>query len=168
VDNGRKALTGGKRIVEMPEGAKIFEAEGDWEDFSTPSRDLRLLIAVDVARAVPARVESRPSRFAMPPERSAAEVRKGLEERLALEFRERKFSYIRTDGSTWGLTLKDVADREESLEIAYDPNDCVELRWGARPGSDEASTCVDHAPAAQTERMQAYRAWFHERRRPPR
>jgi len=28
----------------MPEGEKIFETMGAWEDFATPSRDLRLLI----------------------------------------------------------------------------------------------------------------------------
>jgi hypothetical protein len=48
------------------------------------------------------------------------------------------------------------------------PNDCVELRWGAPAKSDEASTCKRYAPAAQREKMSKYRAWFHERRRPPR
>jgi hypothetical protein len=54
------------------------------------------------------------------------------------------------------------------LEMAYNPNDCVELRWGAPAKSDEASTCKRYAPAAQREKMSKYRAWFHERRRPPR
>ena len=30
------------------------------------------------------------------------------------------------------------------------------------------STCKRYAPAAQREKMSKYRAWFHERRRPPR
>jgi hypothetical protein len=42
------------------------------------------------------------------------------------------------------------------------------LRWGAQAKSDEASTCKRYAPAAQREKMSKYRAWFHERRRPPR
>jgi len=70
VENGRKFLASGKSSAEMPDGAKIFETTGDWEDFSTPSRDLRLLIAIDVARALPARVARRPERYAMPPGRS--------------------------------------------------------------------------------------------------
>jgi hypothetical protein len=49
--------------------------------------------------------------------------------------------------------------------MAYNPNDCVELRWGAPANSDEASTCKRYAPAAQREKMSKYRAWFHERRR---
>ena len=72
------------------------------------------------------------------------------------------------DGSAWMLTLRDVIDRAVDLEMAYNPNDCVELRWGAPAKSDEASTCKRYAPAAQREKMSKYRAWFHERRRPPR
>ena len=34
----------------MPDGPAIFETTGAWEDFATPSRDLRLLIAMDVVR----------------------------------------------------------------------------------------------------------------------
>jgi hypothetical protein len=58
--------------------------------------------------------------------------------------------------------------RSEALEMGYDPNDCPEVRWGAPPGSAEASTCARRAPAEQTARMARYRPWFHERRRPPR
>ncbi len=79
VENGRKFLLSDKGQVEMPDGTKIFETTGDWEDFSTPSRDLRLLIAIDVARDLPARVARRPERYAMPPGKSAAEVRDELE-----------------------------------------------------------------------------------------
>jgi hypothetical protein len=75
---------------------------------------------------------------------------------------------MRSDGSPWSLKLKDVAKRAPELEMAYNVNDCVELRWGAPEKSDEASTCKRHAPAAQREKMSEYRAWFHERRRPAR
>ena len=168
VENGRKFLASGKPAAEMPDGAKVFETTGAWEDFSTPSRDLRLLIAVDVARALPAAVARRPERYAMPAGAPPAEVQRQLEERLARELRERRFKYTRTDGSEWELRLADVVDRQAALEAAYNPNDCVELRWGAPAGSDEASTCKAHAPEAQLARMQDYRVWFHERRRPAR
>jgi hypothetical protein len=61
-----------------------------------------------------------------------------------------------------------VVDRVTSLEMAYNVNDCVELRWGAPDKSDEASTCKRHAPGAQRAKMTKYRPWFQERRRPPR
>ena len=168
VENGRKYQTSGRGDAEMPDGAAIFETTGAWEDFATPARDLRLLIAMDVVRGFPERVARRPERYAMPAGKSVADVKAELESVLAAELPTRKFSYTRTDGSAWTLSLKDVLDRAMALEMAYNLNDCVELRWGAAERSEEAATCRRHAPAAQRSRMSDYRAWFHERRRPPR
>ena len=168
VENGRKYREGGGKSVEMPEGASIFETVGPWEDFSTPSRDLRLLVAIDVARAVPARVERRPERYAMPAGKAAAEVRAELEATLTRELEARRFSYVRSDGSSFSLSLADVVARAESLEVGYNPNDCPELRWGAQEGTDEASTCKMRAPWKQRARMRKVRPWFKERKRPAR
>jgi hypothetical protein len=168
VENGRKWQTGGRGDADMPDGAAIFETTGAWEDFATPSRDLRLLIAIDVVRTFPDRVARRPERYAMPKDKSAADVKAELESVLASELSARKFSYTRSDGSAWTLAVKDVVDRAAALEMAYNLNDCVELRWGAAEKSDEASTCKRRASSAQRAKMTEYRAWFHERRRPPR
>ena len=168
VENGRKFQSSGRGEAEMPDGASIFETTGAWEDFATPSRDLRLLIAMDVVRTFPDRVARRPERYAMPAGKSVADVKAELESVLASELAARKFSYTRSDGSAWTLALKDVIDRAAALEMAYNLNDCVELRWGAADKSDEASTCKRRASAAQRAKMTDYRTWFHERRRPPR
>src|SRR6476659_1429951 len=168
VENGRKFQSSGRGEAEMPDGASIFETTGAWEDFATPSRDLRLLIAMDVVRTFPERVARRPERYAMPAGKRVADVKAELESVLASELASRKFSYTRTDGSAWTLALKDVIDRAAALEMAYNLNDCVELRWGAADKSDEASTCKRRASAAQRAKMTDYRTWFHERRRPPR
>ena len=104
----------------------------------------------------------------MPSDKSAAEVKAELDTMLAAELSARKFSYLRSDGSSWTLALKDVVDRAAQLEMAYNLNDCVELRWGARENSEEAATCRRRAPSGQRAKMTQYRAWFHERRRPPR
>ena len=168
VENGRKYQNSGKGEATMPDGAAIFETTGAWEDFATPSRDLRLLIAMDVVRGFPDRVARRPERYAMPTGKSVADVKTELQSVLASELAARKFSYPRSDGSSWTLALKDVIDRAPDLEMAYNVNDCVELRWGAPEKSDEASTCKRRAPQTQRAKMTGYRAWFHERRRPPR
>jgi hypothetical protein len=168
VENGRKYQNSGRADVEMPTGPSIFETTGAWEDFATPSRDLRLLIAIDVVRGFPDRVARRPDRYAMPAGRSVADVKAEMERVLAQELATRKFSYLRSDGSSWTLSLQDVVARQGGLEMAYNLNDCVELRWGAAERSDEASTCKRRASSAQRGRMTEYRPWFHERRRPPR
>jgi hypothetical protein len=63
----------------------------------------------------------------------------------------------RSDGSSLTLTFKDVVDRATALELGYNLNDCVELRWGAPEQSNEASTCKRHAPQAQRAKMTEYR-----------
>jgi hypothetical protein len=168
VENGRKFQLSGKGEASMPDGAAIFETTGAWEDFATPSRDLRLLIAMDVVRGFPDRVGRRPERYAMPQGKSVAAVKAELVSVLAAELGTRKFSYPRSDGSAWTLSVQDVIHRATDLEMAYNLNDCVELRWGAPEKSDEASTCKRYASRGQRTKMAEYRAWFHERRRPPR
>jgi hypothetical protein len=166
VENGRKWQASARAEASMPDGAAIFATNGAWEDFSTPSRDFRLLIAIDVVRGFPDRVARRPERYAMPKDKSVADVKAQLQAALVSELAPRKFSYTRSDGSAWTLTLKDVIDRAEDFEMAYNPNECVELRWAASDKSDEAATCKRHAPAAQRAKMLKYRSWFQERHWP--
>lgn len=168
VDFGRKFLDKTAADASMPDGPAIFQTSGAWEDFATPARDFRLLIAIDVVRNYPDRVARRPDRYAMPPGKSVADVKAELQSVLAAELATRKFSYTRSDGSPWSLTLKDVVDRTASFEMGYNLNDCVELRWGAPENSQEAATCKRHAPQAQRTKMIKYRVWFHDRHWPAR
>jgi hypothetical protein len=166
IENGRKFQSTGKREADMPNGPAIFETNGPWEDFSTPARDFRLLIAIDVVRGFPDHVVRRADRYAISAGKSVADVKAELAGALSSELAARKFTYTRSDGSTWTLSLKDMVDRAGDLEMAYNPNDCVELRWGAADGSDEAATCKRHAPAAQRAKMTEYRNWFRDRHWP--
>jgi hypothetical protein len=166
VDNGRQYQGKARGDVDMPSGPSIFETNGAWEDYSTPARDFRLLIAIDVVRGFPDHVARRSDRYAIAAGQSATDVKTKLQDVLAQELAARKFSYTRSDGSQWTLSLKDVIDRAGDLEMAYNPNDCVELRWGAPSGSDEASTCKRHAPTAQRAKMTDYRDWFRDRHWP--
>jgi hypothetical protein len=166
VENGRKYQEKTSGDTAMPDGASIFETTGAWEDYSTPARDFRLLIAIDVVRGYPDHVARRSERYATPPGKSAADIKNELQGVLASELAMRKISYTRSDGSQWTLSLKDVVDRAANFEMAYNPNDCVELRWGAPDNSQESSTCKRHAPAAQRAKMSDYRTWFRERHWP--
>jgi len=167
VENGRKYQEKQPGEVAMPNGPSIFETSGAWEDYSTPARDFRLLIAIDVVRGFPDRVMRRAARYAMPNDKDVENVKRELQGVLASELASRKISYTRSDGSQWTLSLKEVIDRAPHFEMAYNPNDCVEVRWGAPENSEEASTCKRHAPQAQREKMSSeYRTWFQERHWP--
>ena len=168
VNNGVEFMQSrGWRAVEMPTGHDIFETVGAWEDYATPARDMRLLISIDAVRGFPDAVERAPGRFGLADDEAAAMVAR-LREELGQELASRSFSYTRSDGSEQALTLQDVIDRAERFEMSYHPNDCVEIRWAAAPGSDEMTTCRHHAPREHVARMEQYREWFRNRRRPPR
>jgi len=166
VENGRKWQAKAAGDATMPDGAAIFETTGAWEDFSTPARDFRLLIAIDVVRNFPDRFARRSDRYAIPSGKSVADMRKELQDVLDSELASRKITYSRSDGSPWTLSVKDVVGRAVEFEMAYNPNDCVELRWAAPENSEEGSTCKRHAPQAQRAKMSDYRAWFRERHWP--
>ncbi len=156
------------RSSPCPKGPAIFETTGPWEDYATPSRDMRLLIALKVLADLPERIRRHPELFRAAAARSARTAAARIERLHAQRIRERFISYTRSDGSTWQLSLAEIYARRPALEIAYNPNDCVERRWGAAPGTPDFGTCRRQAPAEQRTRMEEYRPWFREARRPPR
>ncbi|MGY6274152.1 hypothetical protein [Methylomonas sp. MgM2] len=153
------------KVIPMPGGGAIFQTVGPWEDYSTPARDMRLLIAIKVLNDFPQSIVRHPELFVMPgknPEQAAAEVLRAH----AGYIRDRSIDYTRSDGSTWELSVAEVLARKPAFEMAYNPNDCPEIRWGAKPGTKEYASCRRHAPAEQRAKMERYRAWFRETRRP--
>ena len=163
VNNGEQYLRQHRgTVIAMPSGAGIFEAMGPWEDYATPSRDMRLLIAIKVLTQLPSHIDRHPELY-----RGSASGSR-IVDRLENELQARKIQYTRTDGSTWSLSLKAIVDRKAAFETAYNPNDCVEIRWGAEEGSSEALTCQRRAPADQRAKLEQYRRWFHQTQRPSR
>ena len=168
VDNGETYMGAHPgTTVSMPSGPAIFETTGPWEDYSTPSRDMRLLIALRVLEGLPERIRRYPELFVLHGE-DPAEAAARIERIHARRIQERSIRYSRSDGSAWRLSLADIYARRAGLEVAYNPNDCVERRWGASPATEDYATCRRQAPAEQRARMEDYRPWFHEARRPPR
>jgi len=166
VDNGEAYFRQNPgSVITMPNGAAIFQTIGPWEDYSTPSRDMRLIIAINVLNALPGKIERHPELFVLNG-RSPEEARAEIEQYHTKRIQERSIRYTRTDGSPWELSVAEVLARKPSYEMTYNPNDCAEIRWGAKPETEEYSTCRRHAPAAQHAKMEQYRIWFREARRP--
>jgi hypothetical protein len=168
VENGEKfKRQHSGTLITMPTGASIFETVGPWEDYSTPSRDMRLLIAMDVLTRFPERIVRYPELFVLGGQLPEI-VKEEIEQRHRKLIQERQIAYTRSDGSAWRLTVADILARRRAFEVAYNPNDCPEFRWGAEPRTAEYATCTRRAPADQRSRMEQYRQWFRETRRPPR
>lgn len=168
VENGESYFRKGHgSFIAMPSGASIFETIGPWEDFATPSRDMRLIIAINVLNGLPNKIVRHPELFVLNGQ-SPQTLKAEIEDYQAQRLQERRIRYIRSDGSSWELSLADVLARKQAFEMAYNPNDCAEVRWGAKPGTDEYSTCRRHAPSEQHAKMEQYRPWFRDARRPTR
>jgi hypothetical protein len=155
-------------VISMPSGAAgIFQAGGQWEDFSTPNRDLRLLIAMDAVLDFPSLVARSPQDFNTSGLVSPEQIKKNLESVLDRKVSGLFISYTRSDGSLQKLTVGEILKRRDAFEMAYNPNDGIEIRWGAPDNSEERATCHRQAPANQIEKMRSVRKWFTKRLHPP-
>jgi hypothetical protein len=120
----------------------IYGTEGDWETYSTPSRDARLKTAFKELR-------DQTQRFVTLYQKSDPKlVYKGHDlvgDLIAIYDRETaacRLSYSRSDGSQISLGYEDM--RKRLFAMSFDPYECVERRWGATdPG--ELTTCRDGA-----------------------
>ena len=155
-------------VIPMPSSAAaIFQSGGQWEDFSTPNRDLRLLIAMDAVIDFPDLVSRSPQDFNISGRATPEQVKKELKAILDKKTEELSISYIATDGSLQKLTIGEILKRRDGFEMAYNPNDGIEIRWGAPEKSSEQARIHRHAPPNQFERMLSVRKWFNKRLHPP-
>lgn len=155
-------------VIPMPSNATgVFQAGGQWENFSTPNRDLRLLIAIDAVLDFPDKVASSPQDFNISRLDSPERIKEKLQSLMDRKTTELSISYTHSDGSQQNLTIAEILKRREAFEMAYNPNDGIEIRWGAPENSDERSTCRRHAPASQLQTMRSVRKWFNKRLHPP-
>ncbi len=153
-------------VIPMPSGKAVFQTLGQWEDYSTPNRDLRLLIAIDTVLEFPGKAAANPAAFEMDGKGTADEIRARLEARLRKRAGELTITYAGSDGSPRTLSVAEIFRRAEAFETGYNPNDSVEIRWGAPAGSAELATARRRAPASQVAKMKALQPWFRKRLRP--
>ena len=169
VDAGEKYMRDTQyAVVDLPSGYDIFETTGPWEDYSTPSRDHRLLTAFHTVEDFPAKISRRPELFKIPDGKTPASFEAELRQQLKDFAAAKSFEYVRSDGSRQRVTLAQLLARKKGLEIGYNINDCVEIRWAAEPGTPEYATCKRHAPPEQLARMAEYRVWWATLKRPMR
>ena len=115
----------------------------------------------------PIMVASSPEDFNISGLVSPEQVKKKLQSILDQKVSELSINYTRTDGSLQKLTVGEILKRRDAFEMAYNPNDGIEIRWGAPENSDERATCHRQAPSDQLEKMRSVRTWFSKRLHPP-
>lgn len=131
----------------------IYGTDGEWEQFSSPSRDARLKTSfVEVRKRVEQMVEM--YRRGDPKiDYSGHDLPGDLRRAYDAQVKSCVIQYKRSNGQATSLDYDDVVERLFSL--SFDPYDCVELRWGAK-GASEMSSCRN-----SSEKM----AWYHAEQR---
>lgn len=120
--------------------ANIYGTNGDWETFSTPSRDARLKTAFKELRDTVERF------VLMYRAKDPKLLYKGSDlvgELIALYDRKAAscpVSYVRSDGSTVSFGYEEA--RRRLFAMSFDPYQCIERRWGATR-AEELATCAD-------------------------
>jgi hypothetical protein len=147
----------------LPSGVfphNIYGTVGEWETYSSPSRDARIKQGFkdlyESTRAYVEGVRAGNNRHLIYRGRSnnvgltTTQVRAratGLLRDIAREYvtanRDCRLGYTRSDGTYQRLTIHDVGRR--LFALSFDPYHCIERRWGAAPGSAELSSCRDDA-----------------------
>ena len=123
----------------------IYGTEGDWETYSTPSRDARLKTAFKELRDMAARFmgmnDRHDPKLAYGGKTLAADMLAVYDKHAGACH----VTYTRSNGS------KIVFDYEEArrrlFDMSFDPYQCVERRWGATSGY-EFATCTEDADKA--------------------
>ena len=118
----------------------IYGTHGDWETYSTPSRDARL-------KASFAELRDQVVRFVAMAEAGDAKLDHAgtnLAGDLKQAYREEagacRVAYVASDGSERVLSFDEA--RQRVFDFSFDPHHCPELRWGAR-SAEELATCPD-------------------------
>ncbi|HNF96798.1 MAG TPA: hypothetical protein PKO07_13245 [Pseudomonadota bacterium] len=112
---------------ELPQN--IYGALGEWEQYATPSRDARLRAAVREMYDLTTSVAKD-----SPLLRSLGNVWQTESAKPDC-----RFSYVNSEGKSVAIGIGTVLSRIYAL--SFDPYHCPELRWGARPDSEEGRSC---------------------------
>ncbi|HUO97883.1 MAG TPA: hypothetical protein VMU01_04410, partial [Rhizomicrobium sp.] len=118
----------------------IYGTEGDWETYSTPSRDARLKTAFKELRDSIGRflwMQAHHDKKLSYTGKNLAADMLGVYDRHAGQCR---VSYTRTNGSK--VTLGYEQARARLFAMSFDPYQCIERRWGATEAA-ELATCPD-------------------------
>lgn len=131
--------------VRLPEN--IYGTEGEWESYSTPSRDARLKAAILSIKENIVTFHTKYRNGDPVIVYNGKDLIGDLKRVYSEESRNCVITYANTRGSEVTLNMEQVIERAYAL--SFDPYHCAELRWGA--SGQELSTCSDD---------QNKRAWY--------
>ncbi len=120
--------------------ANIYGTSGEWEEYSSPSRDARLKTSFkelrDTAENLVNLFNQRDPRVIY----NGASIKQDMLNSYVNVVNHCQIQYTKSNGQVQKLTLEQV--RQRLFQLSFDPYHCVELRWGATT-ADEVGSCQD-------------------------
>lgn len=118
----------------------IYGTTGDWETYSTPSRDARLKTSfVELREQIVRFIEM--ARTGDPKlDYAGTNLPADLQAAYTEEAEACEVVYTASDGTARSLSFEEA--RMRAFDFSFDPYHCPELRWGARSAA-ELATCPD-------------------------
>lgn len=131
----------------------IYGTDGDWETYSTPSRDARLKTSFKELRDEVARFLALEAEGSKRIAYAGEDIRRDLRQAYEEESAACAITYARSDGREKQLGFAEIARR--LFALSFDPHHCAERRWGAQD-AEELGPCADGADK---------RAWYDAQQR---
>jgi hypothetical protein len=131
----------------------IYATSGDWEIYSTPSRDARIKTTFEELRDETARFIELAGKGSGLLKYTGKNLRADLLAVYEAEAAACSVTYTRSNGKQQKLGFEDV--RRRLFRMSFDPYHCVERRWGAED-AEELSSCTQDATK---------NAWYEAQRR---
>ncbi len=141
----------------LPEN--IFGTYGEWEEYSTPSRDARLKVSFIELRRDMQRLVEDVTTGAPGVTYDGDDLAGDLVAAFEDEDSSCRFTYRRSDATRVRLTLAHAMER--LWDMSFDPYHCPERRWGASGAEFEA--CTDDSVKAQWYNAQRFLRYQAER-----
>jgi len=117
----------------------IYGTDGEWEEYSTPSRDARLKTVIKEARD---RAEEFVQLYKQGSPRldyTGTDLKGDMLKTFYLVSGSCQLAYRKSNGEQQALSLRQMIER--LWKLSFDPYHCIELRWGA--SGEELASCRD-------------------------
>ena len=118
----------------------IYGTEGDWETYSTPSRDARLKVSFQELHDQVANFLALYAQKAPDIVYAGNDLKGDLKRSYMEETRACRIAYQASNGETREMSFEEVKAR--LFAMSFDPYHCIERRWGATSGA-ELATCQE-------------------------
>jgi hypothetical protein len=157
--------------IPLPDNKNIYQADGRWEDWSSPSSDCdrkgAYFLGAEHLEQVVRDYEPGAPQFIVnrlgPNIRSKRDLAAAIVQEKRRIFDTYRITYVNCHGRPVTLSLNEIEKR--LFLISFDPNHAPELRWGAAPDSPEAQGFRRiSTPLGSGGEMSAVEAYKKERR----